>query len=155
MILARDYEEAVELYRQFGNNMLGVISDVSFMRGGRKDPEAGLRLARYIREQDPYVPIIIESSEVANAARVGDFGGVFLDKNSKKLPVVLGEAITENFGFGDFVMRDPAYRELNFCAYDRSRRCSTGFSIFRQRRCITTPRATTYRDGCIPGPCSR
>lgn len=108
MILARDYEEAVELYRQFGNNMLGVISDVSFMRGGRKDPEAGLRLARYIREQDPYVPIIIESSEVANAARVGDFGGVFLDKNSKKLPVDLGEAITENFGFGDFVMRDPA-----------------------------------------------
>nr|MDE6491088.1 phosphoenolpyruvate synthase [Muribaculaceae bacterium] len=108
VILARDYEEAVDLYRQFGSNMLGVISDVSFMRNGVKDTEAGLKLARYIREHDPYIPVIIESSETANASKVGDFGGVFLDKNSKKLPVDLGEAITQNFGFGDFIMRDPA-----------------------------------------------
>lgn len=107
VILARDYEEAVALYQTYGENMLGVITDVSFMREGRKDSAAGLRLARYLREKDPYLPIIVESSEVANAARVAEFNGTFLDKNSKKLPVDLGKAITANFGFGDFIIRDP------------------------------------------------
>ncbi len=107
VILARDYEEAVALYEKYGENMLGVISDVSFMRNGVKDSCAGLQLARYLRERDPYLPIIIESSEVANATKVADFNGTFLDKNSKKLPVDLGKAITANFGFGDFIIRDP------------------------------------------------
>ncbi len=107
VMLARNYEEAVELYEKYGKKMLGVISDVSFQREGVKDAHAGLRLARYLREHDPYLPIIIESSEVANAGSVGEFGGVFIDKNSKKLPVDLGDAIMNNFGFGDFVIVDP------------------------------------------------
>lgn len=37
-----------------------------------------------------------------------EFGGTFIDKNSKKLPVDLGEAIMANFGFGDFIIRNPA-----------------------------------------------
>lgn len=108
VMLARNYEEAMELYSKYKDNMLGVISDVSFCREGAKDPEAGLKLAREIRNCDPYLPIIIESSETDNAGRVKDFDGIFVDKNSKKLPVDLGEAITENFGFGDFIVRDPA-----------------------------------------------
>lgn len=107
VMLARDYEEAVGLYEKYGDNMLGVISDVSFMRGGVKDPQAGIRLAEYLRGRDPHLPLIIESSETSNAAAVARIGGVFLDKNSKKLPVDLGEAIMANFGFGDFIIRDP------------------------------------------------
>ncbi len=107
VILARDYEEAVVLYNKYRGNMLGVISDVSFKRMGVKDPEAGLKLSRYMRQCDPYLPIIVESSEACNREKVVAFGGTFLDKNSKKLPVDLGEAIMNNFGFGDFVLRDP------------------------------------------------
>ena len=107
VMLARDYEEAVDLYERFGRNMLGVISDVSFMRNGRKDPKAGIRLCEYLRKCDPYLPLIVESSEVDNAVDVARIGGVFLDKNSKKLPVDLGDAIMENFGFGDFIIREP------------------------------------------------
>lgn len=107
VILARTYEEAVELYKKFGENMLGVITDVSFMHDGVKDSEAGLKLASWIRRQDPYLPIIVESSESENRSRMTPFNGIFLDKNSKKLPIDLGEAITANFGFGDFIMRNP------------------------------------------------
>jgi CheY-like chemotaxis protein len=107
VMLARDYEEAVELYEKYHENMLGVISDVSFKREGVKDSKAGLRLAHYLRERDSHLPIIIESSEIENADRVADFDGIFIDKNSKKLSVDLGEAIMKNFGFGDFVIRDP------------------------------------------------
>ena len=107
VMLARDYEEAVGLYRQYGSNILGVISDVSFKREGVKDPQAGIRLAGWLREQDPYLPLIVESSESRNREAVTAFGGIFLDKNSKKLPVDLGNAVMELFGFGDFVIRDP------------------------------------------------
>jgi CheY-like chemotaxis protein len=107
VILARNYEEALALYRRYGTNMLGVITDVSFNRGGCKDRDAGMRLTKYLRAADPYLPIIVESSEAANRERFREFGGLFLDKNSKTLPIDLGEAIANNFGFGDFVMRDP------------------------------------------------
>lgn len=107
VLLARDYEEAMALYERYGQNTLGVISDVSFHREGVKDTKAGLRLARYLREQDPTLPIIIESSEQENAAAVHELGCVFLDKNSKKLPVDLAEAINTQFRFGDFIIRDP------------------------------------------------
>lgn len=107
VMLARDYEEAKALYEKYKDNMLGVISDVSFKREGVKDSQAGIKLAKYIREQDPYLPIIIESSEIENQNMVQDFDGVFIDKNSKKLSVDLGKAITDNFGFGDFVIKNP------------------------------------------------
>ena len=108
VMLARDYEEAMSLYEKYRENILGVISDVSFKRQGAKDSEAGLKLAETIHERDPYLPIIIESSESENAHKVASFNGYFIDKNSKKLSVDLGEAITENFGFGDFIVRNPA-----------------------------------------------
>lgn len=107
VMLARDYEEAVALYEKYGKNMLGVVSDVSFKRNGSKDPEAGLKLAAYLREKDPYLPVILESSEVDNAPKVEALGSVFIDKNSKKFPVDLGNAIMKDFGFGDFVILDP------------------------------------------------
>ena len=111
VMLARDYEEAMDLYERYGDRMLGLISDVSFARGGVKTRDAGLQLARELRSRDPYLPIIIESSETSNASRLADFGGVFLDKNSKKLSVDLGDAIMANFGFGDFIIRNPTTGE--------------------------------------------
>ncbi len=107
VMLARDYEEAVAMYERYGKHMLGVISDISFMREGKKDKSAGLKLAEYLREKDPYLPIILESSETENAAKVEAIGGVWIDKNSKKLPVDLGNAIMRDFGFGDFIILDP------------------------------------------------
>ena len=107
VMLARDYEEAVALYEKYGDNMLGVISDVSFMCGGQKDSKAGLHLAAWLRERDANLPIIIESTETENRNYVGEFNGIFIDKNSKKLSVDLDREISHNFGFGDFVMRNP------------------------------------------------
>lgn len=107
VMLARDYEEALDLYERYGRNLLGVISDVSFKHEGRKDQKAGFALAEELRKDNPYLPIIIESSEAENRARAEELRCVFLDKNSKKLPVDLSAAIAEQFSFGDFVMTDP------------------------------------------------
>ncbi|MDE6397587.1 MAG: phosphoenolpyruvate synthase, partial [Muribaculaceae bacterium] len=107
VMLARDYQEAMALYNKYGENILGVISDVSFKNNGVKDSLAGIKLAYELRARDPYLPIIIESSEIENKQRVAGFNGTFIDKNSKKLSVDLGEAIKLNFGFGDFLVKDP------------------------------------------------
>lgn len=114
VMLARDYEEALRLYDRYSDHILGVISDVSFMREGKKDPKAGIRLAKDLRSRDPYLPMIIESSENENAHDVMELGGTFIDKNSKKFPVDLGKAIINNFGFGDFVIRNPESGEEIF-----------------------------------------
>lgn len=108
VILARDYEEAMRLYEKFSDKMLGIITDVSFMREGVKDAQAGIKFAKYVRARDPYLPIIVESTESDNRERVGAFDGLFLDKTSKKLPVDLGKTVKECFGFGDFSFKDPA-----------------------------------------------
>lgn len=107
VMLARDYEEAMDLVDRYGSNILGVISDVSFHREGVKDPKAGLKLAHAIKERRPHMPFIIESSESENRSEAEEMGCVFLDKNSKKLPVDLSAAINDRFGFGDFVVTDP------------------------------------------------
>ena len=111
VMLARNYEEAKELYDHFSKNMLGVITDVSFMKDGAKNSQAGIELAKYLRENDPYLPIIVQSSEVQNRKTVENMKCTFLDKNSKKLPVDLGAAIMSDFGFGDFIIKNPATGE--------------------------------------------
>ena len=107
VLLARDYEEAVTLYDKYADNMLGIISDVSFMRNGEKDKRAGLKFCSYVREKDPYIPIIIESSDLDNQCAATRLNASFLNKNSKKLPVDLGKTIMKNFGFGDFSFINP------------------------------------------------
>lgn len=111
VMLARDYEEAQAIYDKYQKNILGVITDVSFNRNGKKDTKAGIKFAQYVRKCDPYLPLIVQSSEGNNHDVVEDFHGVFIDKNSKKLPIDLGQAIMENFGFGDFIIKNPTTGE--------------------------------------------
>lgn len=121
VVLARNYEEAMALYERYKDNVLGVISDARFpmsasvpqpsMQGGgvdtEKDPEAGLKLFRAIRHDNPFVPLILESSETANRQKAEAEGFLFVDKHSKKLSIDLRQLLEEHMGFGDFVFRDP------------------------------------------------
>lgn len=110
--LARSYEEAMAMYQKYANNMLGIISDVSFMHEGLKDAKAGLKFCAYVRQKDPFIPLIIESSDTENAEGAAALNACFLDKNSKKLPVDLRNAIMRNFGFGDFEFINPETGEV-------------------------------------------
>lgn len=107
IVLARTYEEAVELYDKYQNNILGVVTDVRFPRNGEKDATAGIKLCDVIRRRDEFVPIILQSSETENAAFAPRLNACFIDKNSKKMNIDLRQAVSDNFGFGDFVFRNP------------------------------------------------
>ena len=126
VLLARTYDEAMQLYEKYKDNCLGVISDVRFpihahpehqgaMGGNKeeKDPEAGFKLLEAIRREDEYVPLIMESAESANRERAEREGFKFVDKNSKMLSVDLRHLMEEHMGFGDFIFRDPkTHREI-------------------------------------------
>ncbi|MCM1490154.1 MAG: phosphoenolpyruvate synthase [Muribaculum sp.] len=107
VLLARDYEEAQQLFDRYGKHLLGIISDVRFPRGGVKDPHAGMRFAAYVHERNPFIPIILESQETANRHIAQAMRLTFLDKSSKTLPQDLGKAVDFLFGFGDFIVKDP------------------------------------------------
>ncbi len=110
IVLARTYEEAWQLYSRFSQNTLGVISDCRFPREGRMDPLAGERLLKAIRERDPFIPLVMESSESEASTIAADCGASFIDKASKKIDVDLRNILRDSFGFGDFVFRDPFTR---------------------------------------------
>ena len=105
--LARTYEEALDIYEKYKENILGVVSDMSFSHGGEKDPMAGYHLARYIKESDPMIPIILESSEDSNIQYANELKTSFISKNSKSYPQDLRRQIMAHFGFGDFIIIDP------------------------------------------------
>lgn len=107
VLLARDYEEAQQLFERYGKHMLGIISDVRFPRDGVKDPHAGMRFAAFVHERNPFVPIILESQETANRHLAEAMRLTFLDKSSKTLPQDMRKAVDSLFGFGDFVVKDP------------------------------------------------
>ena len=107
IVLARTYEEAWKLYSEHKDNTLGIISDCRFPRGGVKDERAGLDLLAAVRQQDEFLPFIMESSEPDIAKEACNYGASFLDKNSKKLNVDLQHLVYHYFGFGDFIFRDP------------------------------------------------
>lgn len=107
VVLARSYEEAMAIYEKYQTNILGVISDVDFPRGGQMTKRAGVDLCQEIRKHDPFLPIILQSSDASNYQYAELLRGSFIDKNSKTLDLELREAIITKFGFGDFVFRDP------------------------------------------------
>ncbi|MCE5320120.1 MAG: phosphoenolpyruvate synthase [Bacteroidales bacterium] len=111
ILLATNYTEAVQLYEQYKKNLLGVISDVAFVIN-KNDPsytekmDAGIDLCKLIKNDDPYMPFLLQSSQDSMRGVAQELGVGFILKYSKTLLIELGEYISEEFLFGDFVFRD-------------------------------------------------
>lgn len=107
ILLATNYEDATEYYEKYETNLLGVISDVSYNREGKKDKKAGIKLAQQIKSKDPYMPVLLQSAELENRAVAKKIKVGFLHKMSNSLTFELRNFIREYFAFGDFVFVNP------------------------------------------------
>ena len=107
IMLARNYEEALQIYSRYKNNMLGVITDVNYKKNGVKNSGAGIELCREIRKQDTFLPLIVQSTNEENHQLADEVKAAFVNKMSKTQMMELREIITNNFGFGDFVFANP------------------------------------------------
>ena len=121
ILLANNLDDAKELYSRHKSNLLGVISDVGFVRHKDDSPEmeqldAGIELVKFIKEDDPLMPILLQSSQESMSTVAQELGVGFLRKWSKTLMLQLAQYIREEFGFGDFVFRDAARNEYGRAA---------------------------------------
>ena len=111
ILMATNYNDAVELYHRYRNNLLGVISDVGFVVNKDDDPsqeklDAGIDLCNLIRNDNPTMPFLMQSSQESMRKVAEQLGVGFIVKHSKTLVHELGEYIAREFAFGDFVLTD-------------------------------------------------
>jgi len=112
ILLAESFEEACELYSRYHDNLLGVISDIRFPREGELDDKAGLHFIRLVREESPYLPVLLQSSNAAHAQAADELRASFLNKQSNSLLHDLRFFLLNNLGFGDFVFGLPDGTEV-------------------------------------------
>lgn len=111
ILLANNFEEAITYYHKYKNNLLGIISDMSYERDGIHDKLAGAKFCELVKKDDIYMPILLQSSdmgikELAKTMKVG-----YINKNSKNLSLQLRTFIAEYFAFGEFVFVNPETNE--------------------------------------------
>ncbi len=107
IVLARTYEEAYQLYSTYRHNILGIITDMSYLKEGEQDKHAGLFLTRQVLAQDPETPVLVQSSDNTVKELVEDSGAFFIWKHSSSLLFELNKFMTSHYGFGPFIFRDP------------------------------------------------
>lgn len=111
ILLATTYEEAIELYDKYKSNLLGIITDVTYEIDGIKDKDAGFKLCQSIKNSDPFMPVVMQSSESENRIRAEKIGAGFIDKNSTTLLQELRDYVKKYFAFGDFIFINPATKK--------------------------------------------
>ena len=112
ILVAQNYEEAVELYQKYKPYLLSLFSDVRFPKNGKLDDTAGFKLLSMIREDNPDLPLLNFSSEESNRQRAQKIPAVFFNKNSPALHSEIRSFFMQYLGFGEFVFRLPNDREI-------------------------------------------
>jgi hypothetical protein len=120
IVVAENYEEAEKLYNTFKPYILSIFSDVRFPRNGKLDDQAGVSFLKRIHEKDPFIPLLLLSSEESNRALAEKIPAVFLNKNSTSLHKEIGDFFIQYLGFGDFIFRDPDGSEIGRASNLRS-----------------------------------
>ena len=112
ILVTGNYEEALTLYERYESNVLGVISDVRFSRNGALNETAGVDFLKFVRERRFDIPLLLSSSEPANALKAASIPAAFVDKNSDTLHQDVRRFFKDRLGFGDFVFRLPDGSEI-------------------------------------------
>lgn len=112
ILLCSTYEDAWWYFEKYEDYVLGVISDIDFLREGKKNPNAGVEFARAVKNRKDDIPILLQSSNEAARELAQSIGVYFLHKRSPTLLHDLSTFVKQHFGFGDFVFRMPDGTEV-------------------------------------------
>jgi hypothetical protein len=112
IVLATNYEEAINYFNKYQDYLACVISDMKFRRGGLIHETAGTSFLRYVHSHRGDLPMILQSSDPDCASAAIDLRATFMNKNSETLLQDLKTFITYSLGFGHFVYRDNQGRKI-------------------------------------------
>lgn len=106
ILLAANYEEAESIINEYADNLLCVISDVTFKKEGKKMHQAGVLLLKEILSKLP-VPCLMQSGEIKNQEKAQELGIDFLWKDSETVSHEIQSFLSKRCGFGDFIFQIP------------------------------------------------
>ncbi len=112
LLLATSWEEGMDLFEKFEDQVLGVITDVAFPMHGRKDPQAGHLFAAAVKNSVPDLPVLLQSTDASNRERSEGAGVRFIHKRSRHLLAEVRGFMRDSMGFGDFVFRNSDGHEV-------------------------------------------
>ena len=138
ILLARTYEEALEIFEKYRDYLLCLISDVEFSRNGRLDANAGFELVNYVKTQIKDLPVILQSSKIEYSQDAYELKTVFINKYSESLIQDIKTFISHYLGFGNFVYKDAHGRTIavarNLKEFERTMRKVPAESIVYHAR---------------------
>jgi len=109
ILLVDNFEDGMKLYEEYKNYVLGIISDVKFNRNGKPDPNAGHEFIRLIKEDNRYIPTLLQSTDIRNRKKAEEIGAYFIHKNSPTILQDFNHFLLKHLGFGDFVFLSPKH----------------------------------------------
>ena len=118
IMMAKNYEEATEIYNKYKNNILGIVSDTKFPRNGKIDPDAGIKFFSKIKKDNRFLPLLLQSSDIKNKKRAKEIKVGFIHKYSENLALELKNFMNLYFAFGAFQFVNPQTKEVIRKAYN-------------------------------------
>ena len=112
VLVAQNYEEALDLYNKYKPYLLSVFSDMRFPRKGKPDVKAGYDLLKKIKEENPNLPLLSLSTEAQLKDKITAIPAVFINKNSLNLNDKIQKFFIKSLGFGDFVFTMPDGKKI-------------------------------------------
>ena len=112
ILLAKNYDQAMGLYYKYRQNVLGVITDLTFDSPWGRD-YAGAHVIEEVQKDNPECPILLQSTNKEEAGKVAkQYGTDFIWKLSPDRHMDLAEHFKTRYDFGPFVFKDPATGEV-------------------------------------------
>ena len=113
ILVAENHEEAMRFYHKYKNFVFAIFADTRFPKNNRLNDTAGVQLLSRIRREIPDIPLLLLSSDSANAKKAESIPATFVNKNSDTLAEEIHQFFLQHLGFGDFVFHMPDGSEVD------------------------------------------
>ncbi len=112
LILVHNLEDAREVFQQYQEYIIGVISDTRYPHKDEIDEHAGVKLIQAVKDSKFDIPTVLLSSDRSNKKNADKIESLFLYKYSSRLLRRLQNFILNHMGFGEFIFRNADQSEI-------------------------------------------
>lgn len=124
ILLATNYNEAVEYFEKYQKYVLAVISDVKYPIDGQLEPKAGIQFLKMVKEKERTIPLVLQSLDSKRKEDAKAINVRFFDKNNAHLIHDLRTFVVKHCGFDDMVFlnddRSECLRVNNILALEKA-----------------------------------
>jgi hypothetical protein len=109
VLFCTNFEEAVDIFDRYRDNMFGVITDLGFPKGGVHSMSSGMNFVDHVKKYNPELPILLQTSQPENSDIVvatTELGAKYIHKSSPTLLQALRRFFKDDLLFGPMRFQD-------------------------------------------------